>query len=417
MGPDSVLEPPAEADRNLMTRGRPWLRLALEALAIVVLATAWLAVYGQADAGAGYLGVPPVTLARDGIPIEVNGERVYRIGEAAKWQKMTGEFLLAGWAEHPYYPLHFPARLWDFTTLAPSSMDPTNPAGSGGDPLWVTQEGSTALGPWAGDLVVVRTHNADPSATDCVSSECLDKAVDEVVWPTIPATVGDERVFRVSDSAQFEKSGTSFLVGGIISTYWSCDISDGCLAVGGRELYPALAATGLTPGQVVVLRVHLDPDLHVVCNQSATPADCVDPFILDELVGSYDPYSPPYVVAAPPAPTSPILQVGPDGVPLTVDGQTVFRQSNLPVLSEFLLGGRLARDASCPSVPTSDPSVCGWTVDGVAVRALVAIPDSLAGRIVVVHVVRTSVAWSCSEVMSPCPVSYVLVVTDIVVGG
>jgi hypothetical protein len=73
---------------------------------------------------------------------------------------------------------------------------------------------------------------------------------------------------------------------------------------------------------------------------------------------------------------------------------------------------RLALEA-----PTSDPSVCGWTVDGVAVRALVAIPDSLAGRIVVVRVVRTSVAWSCSDVMSPCPVSYALVVTDIVVGG
>jgi hypothetical protein len=56
-------------------------------------------------------------------------------------------------------------------------------------------------------------------------------------------------------------------------------------------------------------------------------------------------------------------------------------------------------------------------VDGVAVRALVAIPDSLAGHIVVVRVVRTRVAWSCSDVMSPCPVSYVLVVTDIVVGG
>jgi hypothetical protein len=58
-----------------------------------------------------------------------------------------------------------------------------------------------------------------------------------------------------------------------------------------------------------------------------------------------------------------------------------------------------------------------WLRLALAVRALVAIPDSLAGRIVVVRVVRTSVAWSCSDVMSPCPVSYALVVTDIVVGG
>jgi hypothetical protein len=274
-----------------------------------------------------------------------------------------------------------------------------------------TPEGAAVLGPWVGFLVVVRTHNADPGAADCASHECRDKAIDEVVWPAIPTTVGDQRVYRAADSAQYEKLSGSFLVGGVIGSWdWSCLIPAGCFAIGGRPIYPPTVMTDLSPGEVGVLRVHLDPNLNVICNKTAAPADCLKPFTLDEVVGSYDPYSPPYAVAAPPAPTGPILQVGPDGIPLTVDGQPVFRRSNLPPLSEFLLGGKLARDPSCPSPVASPagvaqiPDCAVWTVDSVAVRVLVTIPESVDGRTVVVRVVRAAG-------------SGVLVMTDIVVGG
>jgi hypothetical protein len=407
VGPELVRQALAEADQTLKTRGRPWPRLALEALAIVVLATAWLAVYGQADAGAGFLGVTPVVLAKDGIPVQVNGERVYRIGESATWKQLTGSFLLAGWFKIPYS--WTPWEL-DYRYLAPYSGDPGT-SGSGGDSLPITPPTSTAFDRWMNDLVVASVHNAAPDEP-CTAEWvrlCGQPLVDVVVWPAIPTSVGAEHVYRAADSAQFEKLGRSFLMGGVVGLDSFCDEPNGCPAVDGRGL-SSTGAIDLNPGEIAVVRVHLDSDLKWACPLPAGRPECVLPLALDEVVGTYDPYSPPYAVAAPPAPTGPILQVGPDGIPIVVDGQPVFRRTSLPLLSEFLLGGKLVRDPSCPSAAASPVGVaqipdCGvWTVDGVAIRVLVTIPESLDGRTVVVRVVR---AGGSGE----------LVLTDIVVGG
>lgn len=411
-----------ETDRQTREPGRIWLRLALEAIAIAVLATAWLAVYGQADAGAGYFGVTPVTLAKDGIPVQVGGQRVYRLGEAAKWRQLSGSFLLAGWVEQPYRG-RFPGRpeaasgVGGWATLAPRPSDPANPAGAAGYSLDVLGGG----GPWTGNLVVVRTRNTNPGATECTPYPCGFQFIDDVVWPVVPGQVGDQHVYRAADSAQYDKLSGSFLLGGVVATDWSCGAPLGCLAVDGRPVYPPQGVDG-TPdpavGQVAVVRIHLSATSGV-CNQPTGAACQHGPFpTLDEVVGSYDPYSAPYAIPAPPVPISPIIgPTAPDGVPTTVDGEPVYRRSNLPAASAFLLGGRLARDPACPTASPSDASICGWTVDGVAIRVLVPIPESLDGQIVVVRVVRTQAAATCSLSASPCPGQEVLVMTDMVLGA
>jgi hypothetical protein len=127
------------------------------------------------------------------------------------------------------------------------------------------------------------------------------------------------------------------------------------------------------------------------------------------------------IVPAPTAETSPATTpgIGPDGVPTTFFGQTVYRAANLPPDQTFMLGGVLGRDASCaaPTGMSAKPPACGyWTVDGIAVGNMVEIPDALIGSAVVVQIDRSQALVICKGV-GPCPLANLLVVTDILWSG
>jgi len=114
--------------------------------------------------------------------------------------------------------------------------------------------------------------------------------------------------------------------------------------------------------------------------------------------------------------------LGPDGVPTSIDGETVYQASDLtgsltilPASQNFLLGGVLARDTSCrPSSDISaEPPACGyWTVDGLVVGNRVPFPTSAIGSIVVVRIQVASKVGTC--VGNPCRTSQTLVVVEVV---
>lgn len=138
--------------------------------------------------------------------------------------------------------------------------------------------------------------------------------------------------------------------------------------------------------------------------------------MVEQTVWSYDPYAAPYSI--PEVTASPVGPLAPDGIPTTMNGQTVYRSSSLPADASFLLGGRLTQDGSCPtSKPASTPGggtvpACSpWKVGAVAVRTVIEIPADVVGELVVVQVVRSDV-FDCAETSS-CSPEAVLVVTAI----
>ena len=68
---------------------------AVAALAIVGLLGAGLGVWP----GAGGTRIAPVTLGWDGIPNQIDGQRVYRTADQAEWQDLSGCFLVGGWPD------------------------------------------------------------------------------------------------------------------------------------------------------------------------------------------------------------------------------------------------------------------------------------------------------------------------------
>lgn len=269
------------------------------------------------------------------------------------WEGQAGEDLLPGCAGYLLYP---------------NPLGRTGTAGAGGPDLQVAFRGSEALNPWDGDLIVARVHIHDPEAAQCDASDrdACEAAiiVEQVVWPTVPSEIDGQHVYRASESAKYDKLSGSFLLGGYVAEATpdpGCEppaqptaerlLAPDCPqpSIDGEPIAPA-SKVDPAPNQIAVVRAHVNDARAAGCSTDFR-SECEQAIVIDAAVWSYGPYAPPYViVTSTPAPVGPSAgPLAPDGVPMAFGGQPVYRGSNLPSDSSFLLGGRLTQVGSCPS--------------------------------------------------------------------
>ncbi|MGD0863746.1 MAG: hypothetical protein ABSA21_13495 [Candidatus Limnocylindrales bacterium] len=415
-----------------------WPKIALPVTAAACLAVAALVV-GSLWSGSGTGPAVPAPLASgpsasgvvmssDGIPTQIDGQRVYRVTDKAEWQNLSGSFLLGGygldfvmscptWLPQPSAEADLLGQCGG-VELAPSANE--NP-GSG--LLMLAPQGSSSLSGWlGGPAIVVRVHTHDPEAAQCSAREqsACEAAlvVEAVVWPAVPTEITGERVYRAADQASFPTSG-SFLLGGPFTKpefVPPCPMQPG-LSAAEQQLIPycyLLRIDGLEIApesnidepndEIVVARVHVNDPMAAQCPADVR-AQCAAGIVVESVVWRSTPYAAatPTPAAASQTPgtnaastpesgsTGPSESIGPDGVPTTLNGAPVYRAADLPSSPTFLLGGKLTRDTTCaaPATPMAEPPGCGyWMLDGVRVGTMVDIPDSLVGQIVVAQVER-----------------------------
>lgn len=330
----------------------------------------------------------------------------------------------------------------------------------------VAPRGSDLLTGWLdGPAVVMRVHTHDPEAAQCTADEkVLCEAavvVEAVVWPEVPAQLSGERVYRAVDQASFPATG-SFLFGGRVTKpdvippcpapinktqaeqqlipycYWN--------AIDGLEVAP-IGTVDEPKNEIVVARVHINDPLAAQCPtevsaqcqqaivvesiawrsdvllSSATPTPSPAPSMpgqnpvgTGEGIGpihsqSAGPVTPP---AAGPSATVPSTVFGPDGIPISYNGETVYRATNLPAATSLVFGGLLGRDAGCapPTTLLQTPPACGyWTIDGLAVGTMVQIPESTIGSPILVRIELSHALGTCT--VGPCRTTDLLVVSEV----
>jgi hypothetical protein len=428
-------EPGSDAAVPSPRQRRAWRSTAFGGVAIVALVAAIVVVYARPGDSPKAQGIPTVALGFDGIPNQIDGHRVYRIGDEEEWQTLAGSFLLGAWPDS--YRSYCPPSSNPVDAASAALADLVAPCGgyqlvarsvealgTGANALAAAPLGSSVLRPWKGGLAVVRVHTHDPEAAQCnhaKRAEC-DAAVvaEEVVWPMVPMEFAGERVFRAADSATYGTLTRSFLFGGL-NVYGiflaSVDGEQVSLASSLNAVEHSIA----TDGSVVVVRAHFNPP-RAQC-PSQIRAECASAIVVESILWSYDPYAAPYAIT----PRTSVQvgpsvgPIGPDGIPLDIDGRRVYSgRSGLPSDTGFLLGGKAAPAESCPTDPPSpnqdgaSSSACGdWFVGGAPVNVLDGIAPSLKGKLVVVDVVRSRVLSSCAT-SSPCGPPDVLVVTRLV---
>jgi hypothetical protein len=166
--------------------GLTWPRLALPVVAVAVLVTgglvgSWL-IARPGDTMSGPGGAGSVVLGGNGIPTQIDGERVYRVGETVEPQKQGG-YLLGGYVFQEVANCRS-----DSVTSAPCfGLGPTagSNATTGGIDVSVAIDVSDpnppALGGWLGAPVVARMKGCTwDNGTPC------PPVVMAVVWPTVP---------------------------------------------------------------------------------------------------------------------------------------------------------------------------------------------------------------------------------------
>jgi hypothetical protein len=177
--------------------------LVLAGLLVVGLAAVGLVgvglVFSRCDASASSSS-SPVCLGSDGIPNQLDGQRVYRVGEQAEWQNLSGGFLLGGYAydEVESCPTILPQPSAEADLLGQCGGIELAPAANEnqafGLPMLapVGTDLLDGLYGWAGGpAVVVRAHTHDPEAAACSAAKraaCEAAVVVEaVVWSARPS--------------------------------------------------------------------------------------------------------------------------------------------------------------------------------------------------------------------------------------
>ncbi len=411
-------------------------RLAVPIVAVAVLVFGGLVGFGLIGRSGGTTagpGGPAAALGADGIPNQIDGKRVYRVGDQAAWQDIKGTFLLGG------YVFKDASDCTNSTSSESGLADSGFMPACGGYGLGPTAGSDTAtgglnlgnpddrvLGGWLGEPVValVKTCTYDDGKTRCPSM------VSQVVWPAIPDAISGERVYRATDSLNFPAG--SFLLGGrftkptvvppcpapIDKSAVEQQLIPYCFiqTIDGLQLAP-MSTIDEPNDEVVVARVHVNDPLAAQC-PAATLADCQASIVVESvvwrsgelLVGQPSPAESATgaiasgVVAAPSggppidilaSPTPVVGSLDADGVPTDIDGQVVYRPASLPDSEAFLLGGILGRQITCApaSAMQSIPPECQtWTIDGLAVGNIDGMPAELIGVPIVVDVVRGAAA-------------------------
>jgi hypothetical protein len=369
-------------------------------------------------------------MGSDGIPAQIAGERVYRVGEQLEWQKLSGSFLLGGYVSFGAIfcgnmSTAQPSAEVDLIGCGGMALVSSRGGGTGGDGAAVAaHSGSNELNGWRnGGAIVARVHTRDAEAAQCSLGEqarCESALVVEmVIWPVVPAQIAGERVYRAVDQTSFPTSGT-FLLGGPVTmpdvippcpmqpnlTTGEKDLIPYCYwqAIDGIQVAPKIDTLADLRNRIVVARVHIG-DAEAASCPVTVQVQCKAAIVVEDVVwtggaaSSNQATNPTPVQTTPTSafsetagPATPRDQIEPDGVPTTLNGQPVYRAANLPTTASFLLGGTLTRDSTCaaPSTPLAKAPGCGyWMVDGVKVGTMVDLPESLLDQPVVVQIDRS----------------------------
>jgi hypothetical protein len=346
--PDAAEEPTSQR----VVRWKAWPVITVAVLAAVGLLGFGL-VYSRPNSSAGP-SVSPGALGSDGIPAEIDGQRVYRITDKAEWQNLTGSFLLGAYAVTytPPCPPRLPTLPPQDAGLVGTCMDPgfahVGLMSSAGNPytqppLVPAPRGATALNGWLdGPAIVIRTHTHDAAAQQCSAdarAACEAAVVVEaVVWPVVPSQIAGEHVYRATDQASFASLKGSFLLGGLVT--WP-DVVPPCPSEAGPPgdgqgllpycYWPSIDGLALSPkgsfdepgNEIVPARVHVNDPLAAEC-QPAVLADCQAAVVVESVVWTSNPYgtaSPTPAVAAPTLSANPVSipDTGPAPSPITAD--------------------------------------------------------------------------------------------------
>jgi hypothetical protein len=270
-------------------------------------------------------------MGSDAIPAQIDGVRVYSVTDQAAWQNLSGSFLMAA------YPILLPQPS-GAGRFGQSRGTPTPEANllggsvllSGtasfktvGGPTVAPKSPAPSLYGWANHAVVLRVHTHDPEAAACMldmRAQCEAAVVVEaLVWPTVPAEIDGQHVYRASDLGSLIYGGTyhgSFLLGGVVSVessgspctpnapkteqqlLWFCQ--EGRL-IDGWQIAP-ISNLDAVDGEIVVARAHVNDALAAQCSATYR-SSCELAVVVESVVWSSDPYSPVTATPAVPSPT------------------------------------------------------------------------------------------------------------------
>ena len=293
-----------------------------------------------------------VILGSDGIPAQIDGQRVYRVTDMAEWQNLSGNFLLAANMPSGAMPAciaaHGTGAEGDLLAQACGGWSLGSTTGSDSDQasfVYAAPKSSPydLLYGWANQAVVLRVHTHDSEAAGCSADKraaCeVAVVVEAVVWPTVPSEIDGQRVYRGNDLRSLLSAGTfknlsgSFLLGGAVWVATNDWAPGACataadLNTAGQQLLqecgPTEVSIDMAPialasnfdainGQVVVVRAHLNDALAAQC-----PADlltqCQEAIVVESVVWSSNPYVLTMPTPAPPFPT-PTLNTSPASTP------------------------------------------------------------------------------------------------------
>lgn len=288
-----------DADEGHRPRRRMRLRLAAEAVGIVAVAAilvggGWLA---YNPSGVGGPGSSPA-LGADGIPNEIDGEHVYRVGETVESQKQGG-YLLGGYVFREVAvkcPVDTVPQETCFGLGPTAGSDTTSGGIDVSIAIDVSDPNPPALGGWIGAPIVARMKGCTFD-----NGAFCPPVVMGFVWPVVPAEIAGERVYRATNQASFPTSG-SFLLGGRFS---KPDFVPQCPApldksAAEQQLLPycylqSIDGLQLSPksnidepkGEIVVARVHVNDPLAAQC-PAAAQSDCKSAIVVESVVWHSD---------------------------------------------------------------------------------------------------------------------------------
>lgn len=323
----TIRTPLWDADERHQPRRRMKLRLAAEAIGIVAVVAilvggGWLAL-GPSTTPAG---PAPGPAASGGVPVQIDGQRVYRIVDVSEWQNLGGSFLLAATPSlnvmSCFAVVPAPSGSAERSLIqATCGKLPVGTILGGG--VMLAPKSEDLILPWIGSAIVTRVHTHDSEAASCADAnraQC-DAAVvvEAVVWPTVPTEIAGEPVYRASDKATFPTSG-GFLLGGRFSkpdfvppcpmppdkTAAEQQLLPYCYleSIDGLDISP-MSNIDEPKNEIVVARVHVNDPLAAQC-PAATQADCRAAIVVESVVWRSDELinSMPSSGTAGPTPTS-----------------------------------------------------------------------------------------------------------------
>ena len=310
-----TIKTPLRDGAEQLPRRRLRLRMAVEAVGILAVAAVlvgggWLAT-SPSSGPAVSAGPSAAALGADGIPDQVDGQRVYRIGDKTLWGKLGGSFLLGAYAvdlgRNCEPALGQPSSEIDLLGVCQSIGLEASPASSFADALPLALKGATTLTGWFnGPAVVVRVHTHDAESAGC-STELVAACqaavvVEAVVWPTVPTEIAGERVYRAVDQSSFAGMKGSFLLGGV---FLKPDLVPPCPApidksAAEQQLIPycylesidgllisPMSSIDEPTNEIVVARVHVNDPLAAEC-PAAVVAGCRAAIVVESVVWRSD---------------------------------------------------------------------------------------------------------------------------------